>query len=70
MLLLLTDIPSYVVFDATTTNIYGWRNGALQPGPPQYWYAMDGVFSGLPALGDLAGWRFVDLNGDQKDDRK
>lgn len=65
----LTDSPSYVVFDATSTNIYGWRNGALAPGPPQYWYGMRGVFSGLPQL-DLAGWRFVDLNGDKKDDRK
>lgn len=63
----LTDVHSYVVFDATTSYIYGWRNGALQPGPPQYWYGMRGVFSGLPAH-DLAGWRFIDLNGDKKDD--
>ena len=57
----------YVVFDASTTNIYGWRNGAQQPGPPAYWYAMHGVFSGLPAHA-LSGWQFADLNGDHKDD--
>ena len=28
---------------------------------------MDGVFSGLPSHA-LSGWRFVDLNGDKKDD--
>ena len=58
----------YVVFDANTANIYAWRNGALQPGAPQYWQAMGQIFSGLPAK-DLSGWRFVDLNGDKKDDR-
>nr|OQO24051.1 hypothetical protein B0A51_05021 [Rachicladosporium sp. CCFEE 5018] len=57
----------YVVFDASTSNIYGWRNGALSNGAPAYWYAMQGVFSGLPAHA-LSGWRFVDLNGDKKDD--
>ncbi|KAK4545949.1 hypothetical protein LTR36_002513 [Oleoguttula mirabilis] len=57
----------YVVFDADTTNIYGWRNGATSNGPPEYWYPMDGVFSGLP-VHELSGWQFVDLNGDQKDD--
>ncbi|KAK5731516.1 hypothetical protein LTR17_011314 [Elasticomyces elasticus] len=59
----------YVVFDASTTNLYGWRNGATKPGAPAYWYRMGGVFSGLPAK-SLAGWQFVDLNGDQKDDCK
>ena len=66
---LLTSMPSYVVFDASTTNIYGWRNGATSNVGPEYWYAMDGVFSGLPAH-ELSGWRFVDLNGDKKDDRE
>ena len=67
---MLTEPSSYVVFDATTTNIYGWRNGATSNGPPAYWYAMNGVFSGLPPAHSLSGWRFVDLNGDKKDDRK
>ncbi|KAK5693162.1 hypothetical protein LTR97_010638 [Elasticomyces elasticus] len=57
----------YVVFDASTSNIYGWRNGATKPGAPAYWYGMKGVISGLPAQA-LSGWDFVDLNGDQKDD--
>lgn len=58
----------YVVFDADTRNIYGWRNGALANGPPMYWYAMRGVFSGLPSGNKLSGYRFVDLNGDKKDE--
>ncbi|KAK5111586.1 hypothetical protein LTR85_011815 [Meristemomyces frigidus] len=57
----------YVVFDGSTTNIYGWRNGATSNGPPEYWYSVDGVFNGLPAH-ELSGWQFVDLNGDHKDD--
>ena len=57
----------YVVFDNSTTNIYGWRNGALNNSAPAYWYDMLGVFSGLPSLA-LSGWQFVDLNGDKKDD--
>ncbi|KAK4565366.1 hypothetical protein LTR86_003983 [Recurvomyces mirabilis] len=57
----------YVVFDSTTTNIYGWRNGALDNSPPAYWYAMRGVISGLPPKA-LSGWKFADLNGDKKDD--
>ena len=58
----------YVVFDASTSNIYGWRDGALSNSAPAYWYAMAGVFSGLPSGHALSGWRFVDLNGDKKDD--
>ncbi|KAK6432924.1 hypothetical protein LTR95_010905, partial [Oleoguttula sp. CCFEE 5521] len=57
----------YLVFDATTSNIYGWRNGATSNTAPAYWVAINSVFSGLPAHA-LAGWRFVDLNGDKKDD--
>lgn len=57
----------YVVFDAGTQNIYGWRNGALSNSAPAYWYPMMGVFTGLPSH-DLTGWQFVDLNGDGKDD--
>lgn len=63
--LLTTD--SYVCFDNSGTQIWGWRNGANANGPPAYWYKMRGVASGLPSL-DLAGWKFADLNGDHRDD--
>lgn len=58
----------YVAFDAFATEIYGWRNGATSNVAPMYWYPMDGVFTNLPDGLPLDGFRFVDLNGDKKDD--
>jgi hypothetical protein len=57
----------YIVFDADTNSIYGWRNGALSNSAPSYWYPMQGVFKDLPSH-PLAEWDFVDLNGDGKAD--
>ncbi|KAK2624027.1 hypothetical protein QTJ16_006661 [Diplocarpon rosae] len=57
----------YVAFGSDGTKIFGWRNGANQNGPPVYWTPMKGVASDLPAQ-ELSGWRFVDLNGDHRDD--
>ncbi|OBT51242.1 hypothetical protein VE04_08841, partial [Pseudogymnoascus sp. 24MN13] len=58
----------YVAFSYDGTSILGWRNGAPGHVKPQYWNPMSGVFSGLPNLTPLSGWRFVDLNGDHRDD--
>lgn len=57
----------YVVFDATATNAYFWRNAAQVPGAPTSWFPKDLIFAGLPAK-DLSGWRFTDLTGSKKDD--
>lgn len=57
----------YVVIDTDGKNMYGWRNGALSNNAPAYWYPMKGVFSELPSH-EMSGWKFVDLNGDGKDD--
>ncbi|PVH79243.1 carbohydrate esterase family 3 protein [Cadophora sp. DSE1049] len=57
----------YVCFSASGTEIWGWRNGAVDNLPPAYWYPMRGVASGLPSM-EMSGWGFADLNGDKRDD--
>ncbi|KAI8721514.1 SGNH-hydro domain-containing protein [Fusarium sp. LHS14.1] len=43
-----------------------WRNGGIQD-KPAYWQALGRRFTGK-GMGDLAGVRFEDLNGDGRDD--
>jgi len=62
-------ILSYIGIDAAGGKMFGWRNDAIKPGRPDHWTGMNGAASGLPILA-LSGWRFVDLNGDHKDDCK
>lgn len=60
---------SYCIINnsSATWSIWGWRNGAVANVAPQSWQPLGGVIQGLTPR-TLSGYRFVDLNGDHKDD--
>lgn len=59
----------YVFINLDGKSMGGFRNGAVANLKPAYWTPMKGVIDDLPVL-KFSGWRFVDLNGDKRDDRK
>lgn len=48
--------------DPTTGDIHAWRNGG-QGVAPAYWQDLGIIWTG-GTMGDIAGFRFVDINGD------
>jgi hypothetical protein len=52
----------YMCVDPTTGDIHAWRNGG-QGVAPAYWQDLGIIWTG-GTMGDIAGFRFVDINGD------